>query len=252
MAFKIPQPIVSYSNPMAVQPSRSFLDPSEGKSFIPIEIDWAGNGSTQQINVQGIGTKPFSQIVMLDVDNTQSGADTTFYFPDSTDTLVVPAYSAGLFPVFTSGLNFYVAAPAALASDITRFRILNYRQEPVGNPPPEFHNVASATGFGAIGTTALIPAGVSGTLDGYSLFGNVVETVGGIDAWIGKLVDHATGAVIDQFEIQMPSVTGTFWAGSIWNVSGAAIRFSSGLDLVVATQSFGFANGTISLRYRNP
>lgn len=249
MSFKIPQPIKTYNNPLAVQPSRSFTDPSEGKSFIPVELDWDGVTATFQINVQGVGTKPFSQIVMLDVDNTQSAADVTFYFPDSTDTLDVPAYSAGLFPVFTNGLSFYASAPMALATDITRLRVLNYRQEPIGNPAPQFHNVATQVGIGAAGTTAIIPAGVSGTIAGYSAFLGGFNTNSG--AILVKLVDHATGNVIDASQIDVAA--GAMFNGSLMNVMGTAIRFGSGVDIVVTvTGVWASFFLSVSIKYRSP
>jgi hypothetical protein len=188
---------------------------------------------------------------MLDVDNTQSGADATFYFPDTSDTLVVPAYTGGLFPVFTNGLSLYASAPAALAADVTRFRILNYRQAPVANPSPQFHSVATASNLTAAGTFALIPAGKSGTLDGYNA---TVSLIGGaaLGSWAGTLKDHATGMIIDEGNVFVnPNDSITF---ALFNVGGTAIRFASGIDLVIAFGggAFGNASASVALRYRTP
>lgn len=258
MAFTIPQPIKMLPGGAAFPnlPSRSFLDPNEGRRYIPVEIDWDGAGTTFQVNAQGLTTQPFSQIVMLDVDNSASGSAVTFYFPDSSDTLVVPAGSGGLFPVFTSALNFYVAAPSALASDVTRFRILNYRQEPIANPPPQFTNTAAVTGFSAVGTTALLAAGISGTLSGYSMFGNAINptAIAVNPNWAGNLVDHTSGVVLDRFFVSLNTGATAAFNGVLWNVTNCQIRFSGGLDLVVPTQNLGAGNvqGVVSLRYRTP
>lgn len=249
MAFTIPQPIKNLNAPLAAVASRSYSDPREGKQFIPIEIDWDGAGSTLQINVQGRTTTPFSQIIMLDVDNTNSGADATFYFPDSTDTLVVPAYSAGLFPVFTQGLLFYAAATAALATDITRLRVLNYLQQPVGNPAPQFHNIANGIGVAvAAGTTALIPAGTSGTLVAISLQPSVAAAAAASVTF--TLKDHATGNVIT-------GCTAAFGApGNITslltNLTNIAVRFASGIDLTQVLAGAPTGNITATLAYRTP
>lgn len=249
MSFKIPQPIKDLSAPLAAIASMSYSDPREGKQFIPIEIDWDGLGTTWQINVQGRTTTPFSQIIMLDVDNSQSGADITFLFPDSTDTLVVPAYEAGLFPVFTRGLLFYAASAAALAVDVTRIRVLNYLQNPVGNPPPQFHNAAFSGAIAlATGTTALIPAGTSGTLSAINLQVNISGAAAFSDVF--SIVDHATGKSI------AGATTGLGAAGSISallvDLSNIAYRFASGIDLVQAVAGAPTGNVTVTLMYRTP
>lgn len=251
MAYVIPQPIVTYNNPSAPVASVSFVEPREGKFLIPVEIDWDGTTKTFLINVQGITTQPFSQIVMLDVDNSLSGADVTFYFPDTQDTLVVPAESGGLFPVFTRLLQTYASSPGALATDVTRFRFLNYRQEPISLPPPEFSDVATALNLTAAGTTALIPAGVSGTLVGYSV--NVgLQAGAGDGVWTGTLKDHATGMVIDQASVTVGS-NATFF-GIVLNAAGIALRFSSGLDFVITNSATAFVSqqANVAARYRTP
>src|SRR6185437_7618311 len=101
-SFVIPKPIQMFPGgaTLPVLPSLTFIHPSEGRRYIPVNIGWAGDGATYQMNVNGLTTQPFSQIVMIDVDNSQCGAEVTFYFPDSSDTLTIPPESSGLFPVF--------------------------------------------------------------------------------------------------------------------------------------------------------
>lgn len=252
-AFMIPQPIVQLpgGSVLPVLPSYAFREPKEGKRYIPVNLEFDGSGSTYNVNVQGLTTQTFSQIVMLDVDNSQSGAPVTFYFPDSSDTLVVPAESGGLFPVFTGALQIYVAAPSALASDIVRFRILNYRQEPIANPPPQFSQIATANNLTADGTHAVIASTVSGTLTGYSI--NAALNNGSVAAatLVATLKDHATGNVIDEAAIIVP--VNSVFNGTIMAASDIAVRFAGGIDLVM-TGSAGFASVVVnaSLRYRTP
>lgn len=253
MAYQIPQPIIAYNNPAPILPALTFREPREGKCYIPVEIRWDGTNKTQQINVQGLTTQPFSQIVMIDVDNNLSGAEVTFYFNDSQDTLTVPPGSSGLFPVFTGQLTTYVSAPGALASDITRFRFLNYRQEPIGLPPPQFTNIVTSGNLIAAGTTALLAPAVSGTLVGYSvnvsLFANIAV---GDSGWRGILRDHTTGATIEQAAVEVKQ--NSIYAGIVMNVASMAYRFSGGIDFEIINtgQPFNQQSTNVSLRYRTP
>lgn len=253
MPFTIPQPIrlLPGGAKLPVLSSLSFREPVEGKAFIPVEIDWSGAGESYDINVRGLTTQTFSQIVMLDVDNTQSGAPVTFYFPDSLDTLVIPGESGGLFPVFTRALEFYASAPQALASDVTRFRILNYRQEPIDLPPPEPTTVAAAVGLTSAGTTNLL-AGKSGTLIGYSLNFTGQASASAASGFQGVLQDHATSAVIDQ--ANAVAFTNGFVFGVLLNVTNVAIRFSNGIDFIITNTGSAWVSevANLTLRYRQP
>lgn len=254
MAFKIPQPIVLLPGGQGFPNLRSlaFETPKEGRRYIPVEIDWTGTPTTYEVNVAGLTTQTFSQMVMLDIDNTQSGADVTFYFPDSTDTLVVPADSAGLFPIFTNALLMYVSAPLALASDITRFRILNYRQEPIANPPPEFSDVATALNLTAPGTTAILPATQSGTLVGYTVNFTGNANAGGFSGWTGALIDHASGKTIEQGSIIVPTASAE--SQIIMNTTGIALRFAGGLDFTITNFDAAWTSqqANVAVRYRTP
>lgn len=252
MAYTIPLPIVNYNLPATVLPSLVFEQPREGRRIVPIELTWAGNGETYQINVQGIATQPFSQIVMLDVDNSTSGADVTFYFPDTQDILVVPAGSGGLFPVFTMQVQVYASAPQALLGDVTRFRVLNYRQEPVALPPPQFSQIATALGIAGPGTTPIVAAGISGTLTSYSVNVGLQANGAGFSNLTAALVDHGTGAVIDQASVTVE--TARAFSGTILFASGIAVRFADGLDIVVANAGLAFVTQVTNaaIRYHTP
>jgi hypothetical protein len=251
MPFAIPQPIRTYNNPAPVLPSRVFQLPAEGRRIVPIELDWnPAQFISLYVNVQGITTQPFSQIVMLDVDNSQCGAAVTFFFNDTQDTLNVGAGEAGVFPVFTQGVSFYASAPVALATDVTRVRILNYRQEPIANPIPIFSDVATSTTAGA-GTTALIAAGISGTLEAYTVYLSEVANAAGTTLTF-QLKDHATGTIIDQTIVALPG--SAVFNGFVLQASGAAIRFSSGIDVVIALGGSPATSEAVTMtaRYRTP
>lgn len=252
MAYLIPQPIIAYNNPAPILPALTYREPREGKCYIPVEIRWDGTNKTQQINVQGLTTQPFSQIVMIDVDNNLSGAEVTFYFNDSQDTLTVPPGSSGLFPVFTGQLMTYVSAPGALASDITRFRFLNYRQEPIGLPPPQFTSVATSGSITADGTFPLLGPAVSGTLIGYNVTASLRASGGSDSIWDFRLGDTGRGINIDGGTVQV--LQSTAYNQTFLNVSGIAYRFSGGLHAAILTTvaPLLLQNTTVSLRYRTP
>lgn len=252
MPFTIPQPIKPLPGGvnLVVLPSQSFELPKEGRRYIPIEIDWDGAGTTFQVNVQGSATQPFSQMVMFDVDNTSNGSQVTFFFPDSTDTLTVSAGSAGLFPIFTSGLLFYAASPTALASDVTRVRVLNYRQEPDILPPPVFNNVAGSAAPPPAGTNILIPHNVSGTLTGYNIHFSGVAAAAAISTWTGTL-RFPGGATIDQG--QAMAANGQSVNVVALSATNIAVRFSGGIDLVgVDSGNWQIEGLTYSVFWRTP
>lgn len=236
----------------------TYIEPKEGKAYIPVEILWPGptapanqRAASYEINVQGLTTQTFSQIVMLDVDNSTCGVDATFIFPDSGDSLTVPGSSGGLFPVFTNSTRFYVSAPGALSTDITRFRILNYRQEPVALPPPVFTQIAAATAVSAAGTFPILGASVSGTLTGWDCTISGYATSAGASGITASLIDKATTNVLARGSITMGQNQGV--SGLVFNVSGAAVRFTGGLDCVVtASGTVTSINVNLFTRYRTP
>lgn len=255
MAFKIPAPIVQFPGgaTLPVLPSMAFNDPAEGKRYIPVELDWPGTGATFQLDVRGLTTQPFTQIVMLDVDNSLSGSPVAFYFPDSGDVLEIPPGEGGLYPIFTGQLTMYVSAPTALLGDVTRFRILNYRQEPIGLPAPQPTTIATALAIAAAGVTPIIPPTIAGTLIGYSVSMNAFNGAGGSTAVLVALRDTAAGnAVIDQAQVGL-LVNGVF-NGTIMFADAMAYRFAGGMNLNVTITGGGltqlFVNA--SLRYRTP
>jgi len=253
MAIIIPQPVKTFPGGagLPVLNALTFMEPKEGKRYIPVDIVWPAGGMTYDVNVNGITTQPFSQIVMLDVDNNQCGVDVQFIFPDSGDTLIIPGASGGLFPVFTNSTKFYVSAIGALATDVTRFRILNYRQEPVALPPPQYNQIASQLGLSAVGTFPILAAGVSGTLSGYDGNLSIFFAGGGAGQATLALKDRATSAIIAQGAVTASNNSGS--SAIVFNTDGTAIRFAGGLDAVVAIGAgVSSVSGNIVVRYRRP
>ena len=252
MSLVIPTNIKPYTQPLSVFPARTFVQPAEGRYVIPIELDWDGSGAAFDVNIAGKTTQPFSKIVMLDVDNTECGADVTFFFPDTMDTLQVPAGTAGLFPVFTNGLLFYAAATASLASDVTRLRVLNFWTTPLSNPLPQYHSYAGQTGVNPVtGTAGIIAASASGTLVAYDCFISLIAGAG-LGNLLVQLVDHHTGGAIDQAYIELPA-NGVF-NGIGFSLGGSVIRYAAGIDLSLTAGGVAFAGGgvSVSVKYRNP
>src|SRR4051812_21854302 len=133
MPLLIPQP-TNYPSPLVAVPSLMQDEPKEGRKQVPCEILWNIMGGTTKciaFNLKNNATLEISQISTLKVDNSQSAADVTFIFPDTSDTVTIPAGTPlAVVPVFSNAVQFYVSAPAALVGDVTRFQILNYRTYP--------------------------------------------------------------------------------------------------------------------------
>ena len=254
MPITIPQPVKVFPGgaSLPVLKAVTFLEPSEGKRLIPVDIAWPAGSTTYDINVNGLTTQDFSQIVMLDVDNNQCGVDVQFIFPDSGDTLIIPGSSGGLFPVFTNSTKFYVSVAGAVTSDVTRFRLLNYRQEPVALPPPQYTTIAVANNITTAALTAVIGPSISGTLVGYSVNVSMQANAGGYSGWTGTLEDTATGAVIDQAAFIVTTNNASF--ANALNVPILARRFTGGIRFRTTAQFSAWANvsANVSLRYRTP
>jgi len=254
MTIIIPQPVKTFPGGagLPVLNALTFMEPKEGKRYIPVDITWPAGGLTYDVNVNGLTTQPFSQIVMLDVDNNQCGVDVQFIFPDSGDTLIIPGSSGGLFPVFTNSTKFYVSCIGAVATDVTRFRLLNYRQEPVALPPPQYTTIAVANNITTAALTAVIPPSVSGTLVGYSVNVSMQANGAGFSGWTGILEDTATGAVIDQAAFIVTTANASF--ANALNVPILARRFTGGIRFRTTSQYSPWTNvsANVSLRYRTP
>ena len=257
MALRIPQS-VNYPSPLVALPTRIQDAAPEGPQFVPCEIDWGGMGGPANcvfFNMQNNATLNFSQIVALKVDNSQSGADVQFIFPDTSDTVTIPAGSPStITPCFTNQTQFYVLAPGARAEDVTRFSLQNSMPPPISVAGGiEQENIAAGNiGLDGVTTTQLVELGVSGTLEAVQLY---VTSAGVTDNFHYILTLEDGNAPPRVLAItQVDGNTGETMSAIVLNITGAALRFQNGVRLVqtltLGTGQQGFVSANIA--YRTP
>jgi hypothetical protein len=236
MPLTIP-PAVNYQTPLVSLPVVWSQSPVEGDRIVPVEITWATMGGAfncVSINIYGGAAQTISQIVALSVDNSDCASDITFLFPDTQQSYGVKAQTpVATFPVFSNQTQFFVSAPAAGPSDVTRFGVLNSMPPPVALPetvPPT--QTASAANLRADITTAqqIIAAGVNGTLTGYTISFAFASAPAGTVAYEFK---DGTGAVL--------FAAGATASGLAVNVQGVALRFVNGVTFNVIGPTLGAA-----------
>jgi hypothetical protein len=89
----------------------------------------------------------------------------TLIFPDSGSQLGIPAYSGGVYPVFTTGIRFFIEAPAATSADETIVVAMNSVPPPASVSQADFQSSTSANSVSiANGTSVLIAASITGTI----------------------------------------------------------------------------------------
>lgn len=125
------QPI-NYPSPLIPIPSTVHPSPLEGRYQIPVEILWTsmgGAGKSVGFDVREMGpADTIQQIASLVIDNSECSVATTIIFPDTGEKLVIPALAKRVgVNVYTNGTAFIVTAAGAIASDVTRMQVLNYR-----------------------------------------------------------------------------------------------------------------------------
>lgn len=218
--------------------------PPEGDRFVNAEIDWGSPGlfgvSCVQFQLSGNSPVAFSQIVAMSVDNSRCGSDVDFIYPDSGFVLTVPAFNQGIYPVFTNALMFYANSPNATLGDITIVQILNSQPPPVAIQPTSEQESATFQDINLAnnGSTQLVGAGISGTLDGFSLNTSIATGSAGI-----QLID-GTGKVLWSGFATEP-------AGTISSPAGFRVRFTNGISFIVAASTAtGFV--TANLYYSVP
>lgn len=206
--------------------------PDEGDYFVNATIVWLVSppGNAVQFSLSGNSPVALSQIVALAVDNSRSGADVDFIFPDSGFVLTVPAHNQGAFPVFTNALMFYASAQNAVLGDETIFQILNSKPPVISIAPSIEQNHASVSGINVVnGTTPIIAAGVNGTVNSISVEGTIT---GGAAIGIAQLsLQDGAGRLI---WTAAPTVAANGDNSFSYNVVGLSVRFSNGLNFVIA------------------
>lgn len=226
--------------------------PAEGDRFVNAEIDWGSPGllgvSCVQFQLSGNSPVAFSQIVAMSVDNSRNGSNVDFIFPDSGFVLTVPGFNQGVYPVFTNALMFYASSPLAGLGDITIVQILNSQPPPVAVQPAEEQSLATAPGIdiSANGSTVLVPAPQSGTIQAFTL---VVTTDSSTAGECEFQLQDGAGHILYQQTLIAP--VGIFQTSI--PVTGVRLRFIGGLNAVI-TLSSGITSGNIAvnLYYSSP
>lgn len=252
MALVVP-PAVNYQSPLVAVPTRwQNKNPAEGPKMIPCEIDWGQMGGPNNsvfFNLQNNATLNFSQITAIAVDNSACGGDVQFAFPDTTETVTIPAYSPKIIvPVFTNQTQFYVLGIGVQATDVTRFSIQNVVPPPIAVPVTEEQNTAVfnniTTQITAPGTLQLVPAGVNGTVE------TVFATVNAGGGILIFTLQDGSGKIIAGGQTTGVAGSSTF---TVLDLQEIRVRFQNGLRFIssVATISAGGA-ASINVYYRTP
>lgn len=236
MPFVIP-PFVQYQAPLF--PLRALWDnpPAEGPMFVSLEVDWGvttpAAAPAVQVALSGNSPVAFSQIVALAVDNARCGADVQFVFTDSGFVLVVPAYTQGVFPVFTNALMFYVVGGANVAvGDMTVCQVLNTMPPPVSILPSQEQSQASTGGIdlGINATTQIVPASITGTIQTLAITVDEFNSTAGPVVADVSLVD-GTGRTLWTTVITInPSAQQTVPI----TIPGLRLRFVNGIRAIVS------------------
>jgi hypothetical protein len=136
---------------------------------------------------------------------------------------------------------FYVNGPLTQQNDVTICQILNSMPPPVALQPSteQVHASTAGISLSVNATTAVIPAGTSGTLTGFSLPYTATGGAAAESAFV-SLVDGSgqtlwTGAIT---VAAGQTITNTV------TVTGLRLRFMNGVNLVVASSTI--ASGIIA------
>jgi hypothetical protein len=256
MSLIVP-PNVNYPSPLiAIPAEKSGRTPREGQKLISCVVNWGSMGGASKcvsFNLSNNATLEFSQIVALSVDNSACGSDVIFAFPDSEETLTIPAYSPkDIIPVFTNQTQFYVVCPKALSTDISRFSILNFLPPPASIPVTQLQNVAanSQVNIAATGATQLIPVGVNGTIQGINICEVLTASAGTSGTVYWTLVDGGANILAaGNGAAQM----NTSHDGMVFSLTGLELRFTNGLSIAYTSAALiGNSYLAVSIYYRAP
>lgn len=246
---------MNLGDPLTAVPSIYGREPVEGRKSVTSVVEWskplAKGLRAININLQDNATLSYSQVGGMIVDNSDCGCDIDFIFPDTNVVISIPAYAPyTVLGVETRQVQFFVVANGAIPGDITRFSILNFTPAPVSVPVTRQQLIA-ATGnqtLTGVGSTAIIPATVNGTLENFNLivagpqpsvnFNDLLSLVDGTGKilWQGNVAAQTTAS-----EVALNVA-----------LSGLSVRFQQGINFV---QTGGFAPGatwSVTLFYKTP
>lgn len=211
--------------------------PQEGNRTIPISIKWDVDAIAPDfavgVDVRSQRNLTFSQITSLFVDNLSNDADAAFYFPDTQFRLDVPAYSIGVYPVVTNGLQFVAYSPSATDGDSTFVQIMNFYPPPITAVATTFQSPAVVGGT-ALPVNTTNPSSTAiytgaGTLRALEV--SVDETSASAAVALGlKITDGSGGTTLWTRGIIIPT---TELDVIVTNLSGLQVPFSTGLELVL-------------------
>lgn len=229
---------VNYPSPLVALPSKMMnQEPPEGRMQIPITVDWATMGGANNcvaFNFQNNATLPMSKISALSVDNSDCGMDVRFVFPDTGETITVPALTPKLIiEIPTNGTSFYLVGTLNLQieepGDQTRFSILNYVPPPIAVPITTAQTPAG-NGFLAVdgvATDVLLGASFRGSLRGFRFSYSSPQGGAVADGIILFKFEDGTGQDICWFSV---TCDGTQVSNvQMVNMQDLNIRYSSGL-----------------------
>ena len=247
-------PSKNYPSPLNALPTKLRRDAPESDKVIPVEIDWGVMGQSVAFNLADNATLTFSQLVSINVDNSQCGADVVLTFPDTSDTVTIPAYSPRVIcPVFTNQLMFYAATIGGETEDVTRLMLCNFIPPPIAVPTTqeqEFANIASVN-TQANGSQQLIPASVNGTLEGLSIT-SMPNAAAGSTAYYTYIIEDGNSNVI---------ATCNDWCGPgpnrgqiVFSNEALRVRFQNGVKLVWTVTGSTGSNSSVAVNlfYRSP
>lgn len=259
MPITTPQP-KNYGSPLIAFPSFVLNEPTEGRKFVSCEIPWtddfAGTGKSVLVDMQFNATLAFSQITALQIDNSQCGSDIQFVFRDTGEVVTIPAYSPyDLVPVLTNNRAMTVTAlgPVVLDTDVTRFQILNHLPPPVTVSTSDEQNIIATNSIAFVpSTTALLPATVNGRMEFAQI---ILANKGSAEdfKFTVTITDGSAGPrVLGRTQVNLANTNG--FNGIILDLQSTRLRFSSGLNLVIAAVTGTLAEGTLSVNvgYRRP
>lgn len=251
MPLTIPA-FVQYQQPLV--PLRGLWNhaPAEGDFFINANIQWGvTTGATTCVQFSLAGNSPvaLSQIAALAVDNSRCGADVAFIFPDSGFKLVVPAHEGGIFAVLTNALTFYADAATAIAGDETVFQVCNSCPPVIPISPTFQQNHASVSGIDPAtnGATAIIAAGISGTLNTLALS---IDLLGGAaEGGVELILSDGMGGTV-WINIYHIAASATF--NEQVNLPGLNLRFVNGLNLQIVNSAVAGTAIVVNAYYSTP
>jgi hypothetical protein len=251
-------PATNYPSGINAAPSFSQDEPREGRKQIRVEIIWNTMGGADKcvsFDLDGTRSQSFSQVSTIKCDNSGCGADVTFIFPDTGETITVPAGAPLIVvPVYSNSKTFYVYAPNASPEDETRFIALNFYTSPTEVSASGSRSTLASANMNclnAVSSVNLVAAGINGTLESLTwyyaqMFGfpNVQPNTSQGDF---KLSDGAGTVFIAAYRVAAYfSATPNQYSVPLLNLYDLNVRFRNGL-IVTFTPVASWGTGNLML-----